>query len=86
MNTKSRYEVIAELEEKKRNLIIQKDGLEDKLNEMRRSLRNIKREAEDQEEEIELFIKNKQRQEETFDELIKSTEDSLKRFGELEKK
>jgi TolA-binding protein len=86
MNTKSRYEVIAELEDKKRSLIIQKDGLNDKLTEMKRSLRDMKRDVEDQEEEIKLFEENKKRQEETFDELIKSTEESLKRFGELEKK
>ena len=86
MHTKCRYEVIAELEEKKRDLIIKKDGLNDTLNSMNRALRDAKREVEDQEEEIKLFESNKKRQEETFDELIRSTEESLKRFSELENK
>jgi len=83
METKSRYEVIAELEEKKRNLIVSKNGLNDKLNQMERELKDLKRQLEDQEEEIAYFKENKAKQEETYDELIKSTDESLKRFSEI---
>ena len=86
METKSRYEVIADLEEKKRNLITSRDGLNDELRKMERSLKELTREVEDQKEEISNFKKEKVNQEKTYNALIKSVDDSLKRMSELNKK
>lgn len=86
METKSRYEVIAELEEKKRSLIICKDGLGDELRVMERSLRDQLRRVEDQKEEIKNFQEKMDDQKLTYEELIKSVDDSLKRLAELNKK
>ena len=47
METKSRYEVIAELEEKKRELIIEGDSLDQRLKAKEKELRDLKRKVED---------------------------------------
>jgi len=86
METKSRYEVIAELEEKKRDLIMNRDNLPKELQEKQKGLKNLRREVEDMEEEIQEFEEAIETQETTINELIKSTDDSLNRFAELGKK
>ena len=86
METKSRYEVIAELEEKKRNLIINRDNLPGQLQEKQKELKNLNRDVEDKEEEIKEFKEAIETQKATINELIKSTDDSLNRFAELVKK
>lgn len=86
METKSRYEVIAELEEKKRNLIINRDNLPGELKEKEKELKMLKREVEDKEEENKEFEEAIESQKTTINELIKSTDDSLNRFAELAKK
>lgn len=86
METKSRYEVIAELEEKKRNLIINRDNLPGELKEKEKELKMLKREVEDKEEENKEFEEAIESQKATINELIKSTDDSLNRFAELAKK
>lgn len=85
METKSRYEVIAELESQKRELILKKDGLNEKLKNMRKQLRDMKREVEDQKEEIKDFEKEMKNQEKTYETLIKGVDESLKRMTELNK-
>ncbi|HUS51275.1 MAG TPA: hypothetical protein VMZ91_13995 [Candidatus Paceibacterota bacterium] len=86
METKSRYEVVAELEENKRNLIRERDGLDDKLKGKEKELKDLKRRIEDKEEEIKDFKTGLVKSKETFKELIESVNDSLKRFNELGKK
>lgn len=86
METKSRYEVIAELEEKKRNLIINRDNLPGELQAKEKELKILKREVEDKEEENKEFKEAIESQTATINELIKSTDDSLNRFAELGKK
>ena len=83
METKSRYEVISELEKEKRNLIINKQALGDKLKGMQRALKIQEREVEDQKEEISFFEGKMKEQEETYEELIKSVDESLERFSKL---
>lgn len=83
---KSRYEVISELETQKRQLIFEKNGLDDKLKYEQRELRDLKREVEDKEESIEEFKGKMKEREETALELIKSIDESLARFTELTKK
>lgn len=80
METKSRYEVIADLEDKKRQLIIERDALERTLNIKKKQLRDLNREVEDKEEEIQEFEESMEEQKETIKELIKSVDESLDRF------
>jgi len=85
METKSRYEVIADLEKQKRTLIVDRDSLDKQLNQKQKELRDLRREAEDAEEDIKNFKDSMKSQKETTEALIKSVDDSLNRFAELNK-
>jgi len=84
--TKSRYEVIAELEGKKRNLIFERESFVDKVRSTKKEIRNSERELEDEKEDLVEFEKSIVTRKETINELIKSIDDSLARFAELAKK
>jgi len=86
METKSRYEVIAELESKKRTLILEKDSLNKRLNEEKRELKTMEREVEDKKEAIQEFEESIDDQKKTNEELIKSINESLDRFAKLGEK
>ena len=86
METKSRYEVIAELEEKKRALILDRDALKDNLKIKKRNLRDIKRDLEDEEEKVKEYEDSMDEQKTTINELIKSVDESLNRFAKLSEK
>lgn len=83
METKSRYEVVAELEEKKRNLIREGDGFNKVLLAKKKQLRELKREVEDEEQEIKEFEDSMEDSKKTIKTLIESIDDSLKRFSEI---
>ena len=83
METKSRYQAFAELEDKKRSLIMQKEKLKDKLEVMQRELKEIQRELEDKEEEIKSYEDRMEEKKLMIDELIKSTNESLERMEKL---
>jgi len=85
METKSRYEVIAELEAKKRNLILERESFADKVRATKKRIRDSERELEDDREDLAEFEKSIGDRKETIDELIKSIDDSLARFAELNK-
>lgn len=96
METKSRYEVISDLESKKRELIQERDGLGDGLLEKQKELKSLlrqqsdnimvmERQVEDKEEVIRNFENTMAERKETITELIKSVEDSLNRFGKINK-
>ena len=85
MEIKSRYEVIAQLEEKKRELIVQKDSLDSKLKGLERELKELKRDLEDKEEEITEFKDSMKEQKATTEELIKSVDASLDRLTKVSK-
>lgn len=55
METKSRYEVISDLEEKKRNLIREKAALDDESKNKERNILNLKRTKEDMEKQVKDF-------------------------------
>ena len=80
METKSRYEVIAELEQQKRKLILERDSFEDKVKAKERHIKDLKREVEDAEEDLEALKGRIDDRKITIAELIKSVDDSLKRF------
>ena len=86
METKSRYEVIAELEAKKRNYIQTRDGFDDELKEHQKELKYLKRQIEDKEEEIANFKISAKEKVVTYNELIKSIDASLERFTKLQTK
>ena len=83
METKSRYEVIAELEAKKRELILQRDGLDKTLKAKQRQVLEMKRQLEDEQDEVKEFESSLEMQKETFETLIKSIDESLQRFSAI---
>jgi len=86
METKSRYEVIAELEDKKRSLIKERDSFADKVKESKRELRDAKREVEDSEEALKEFEESIDERKVTIKELIQSIDESLNRFSKISEK
>jgi len=97
METKSRYEVIAELEGKKRDLIKERDGLTDKSKDKENVLRDLKRHKDDTvilldrqildaEDDMKVFNNTMKERKTTVTELIASIDDSLKRFNTLGEK
>ena len=86
METKSRYEVISDLEEKKRELIRERDGFSDEVKSRKIQIRNNERILEDQKEELKEYEESLDDRKETIVELIKGIDDSLNRFAELSKK
>ena len=85
MEIKSRYEVIAQLEEKKRELIVDRDSLDVTLKSKQRELKELKRDLEDKEEEISDFESSMKEQKITTEELIKSVDASLDRLTKVRK-
>jgi len=83
--TKSRYEVIAELEESKREMITERESFSDKIFNKKRRIRDSERETEDMKEVLAEYEKNVEDRKATITELIKSIDDSLNRFAELNK-
>ncbi|MFA5133046.1 MAG: hypothetical protein WC444_07000 [Candidatus Paceibacterota bacterium] len=94
METKSRYEVVSDLEAKKRELIKERSGLKDTLLAKQKNLKNIERQKadtivlidrqiDDLKDDIANFEKTLTEREATINELIKSVDDSLGRFSKL---
>ena len=86
MQTKSRYEVVADLEEQKRNLIRERDSLDKVLLSKKKDLKELKREIEDKEEEITEFESSMEDSKKTIQTLIESVDESLNRFSEIGEK
>ena len=85
MEIKSRYEVMSELEEKKRSLILERDNLDENLRDQKKELRDFERRIEDKREDTDVYEKNIKERKETIIELIKSVEDSLNRLSNVKK-
>ena len=80
METKSRYEVLAELEAKKRDLMINKANIDIVVRQKEREIKELRRELEDLEEDLEDYKSRIDEEKENFDALIQSVDESLKRF------
>jgi len=80
METKSRYEVLAELEAKKRELMINKANIDLVVKQKERHIKELKRELEDNEEELEDYKLRIDEEKKNYDALIQSVDESLKRF------
>ena len=85
METKSRYEVISDLEEKKRALIKEKDSFKDAIRKREVAIKNGKRQLEDMEEELVNFKESIEEKKATITELIASVDNSLERLSSLSK-
>ena len=94
METKSRYEVIAELETKKRELIREQNSFADQLKNKERAVKDLERtrddntmvlnrKIEDANEGLNHFKDTMTERKETIKELVKSIDESLARFGKL---
>lgn len=96
METKSRYEVISDLEMQKRELIKEKDSFKDSEKAKDKEIKDTERAKNDQiiawdrkledlNEDLANFKTRTDERKETITELIKSVDDSLSRFGKLAK-
>jgi len=85
LETKSRYEVIADLEKQKRNLIRERESFPDEIREKELEIKQLKRRLEDEEEELKNFKDSVKERKETIKELIKGVDQSLERFSKLQK-
>ena len=94
METKSRYEVVADLESKKRDLINERDNLDEDARKKEKEFRELERMQEDNatvmarkvndaKEDADKFKERMEERKITINELIKSVEDSLERFNKL---
>ncbi len=83
METKSRYEVISDLEQNKRTLITERDGLDRDLKNKEKLVKESKRDLEDLEQDVKDFKDEMKHKTETYNELIRSVDDSLNRFEKL---
>jgi len=86
METKSRYEVIADLEKQKRQLIVERDSLNDFLVSKQKEIKELKREVEDKIEDMDNFEKSMADKKETIKELISSIDLSLQRLSAPQEK
>lgn len=86
METKSRYEVIADLERQKRQFIMERDSLDDVLKSKQKDLKELSRNIEDLKEDISNFEKSMANKKETIKELITSVDQSLQRLSQQKEK
>lgn len=83
METKSRYQVIAELQQKKMGLIKEKENFEEGVRTREKEIKDMNRKVEDSEEELEQYKESLKQKKEINEELIKSIDESLKRFESM---
>lgn len=80
METKSRYQVVAELEETKRKLIAERESFPDVIKNKKRLIKMSERQLEDMKEDLAELEKTIEDRKAVIIEQIASIEDSLKRF------
>ena len=81
METKSRYEVLADLENQKRQLIVGKSVLDDEVRIKEIEIRDLKRNLEDKEDNLKDFKDKLKEKKSVQDDLIATVEEGLKRFN-----
>lgn len=81
METKSRYQVIAELERQRRELMQKKQQLDNELFNKRRGIKELTRTLEDEQEELNELIENRDESRRVIDEMIKSVDQTLQQFN-----
>ena len=83
METKSRYEVMSELENKKAELIRERESFADKIKVKEIEIKNFVRALEDRQEDLKFFKETLEDRKETIKELIAGIDASLERFNKL---
>lgn len=83
IESKSRYEVIASLEQQKRDLMRQRDSFPEQIRVREIEIKQLKRQLEDKEEALVDFKANVADNKKTVEGLIASVDDSLKRFEKM---
>ena len=78
METKSRYEVLQELEQRKRALLEQLHGFDDAVAAKEKEIKLALRDVDDNKEELEAFKKRIPEAKLSIEVLIKSVDESLK--------
>ena len=83
METKSRYEVMTDLQATKQTLMRQKLDLDQEVLNKERDIKNHKRALEDKEEDLMLFKAKLGDKKVMLDSLIKSTEESIAQLQQM---
>ena len=81
METKSRYEALADLEKQKRDLMQGKFNLDDELKAKSKELKIAERNIEDMKEDFENFKETLEARKLNFDGLIEAVEKGIEVFG-----
>ena len=81
METKSRYEVIADLEAQKRQLIKDLSSFSEQIGFKEKNIKLAKRNLEDMEDDLKLFKESLNDRKETINKLIESVDNALNRFN-----
>ena len=77
METKSRFEVLKELNDKKESLLREKEALDDFVLAKKKQIKERKRQIEDMEEELADYENRVPEKKKYIDELIKTTDASI---------
>ncbi len=86
METKSRYEVIADLEKQKQDLIREREGFKDIIKNRDYEILQIERALEDKKKAVDEYKAEVDDRKVVIEELIKGVDESLERFGKLQSK
>jgi predicted nucleic acid-binding Zn-ribbon protein len=86
MEVKSRFEVIADLENNKRQLMLEKNNFATEVEKQEKTIKMLKREIEDREEDLKNFKGKIEDKKSTIDEMIKSIDVNLERLSKISAK
>jgi predicted nucleic acid-binding Zn-ribbon protein len=86
MEVKSRFEVIANLENEKRKLIFEKNNLNTEVEKQERTIKIFERELEDKKEDLKNFKDKLEEKKSTIEEMIKSIDTNLATLSNLSTK
>lgn len=86
IETKSRYEVISDLETNKRSLIREREALQNEVKQRELDIKNLKRTLEDKETDLKDCKDSLDGKKDTINELIESVEASLQRLSTMQTK
>jgi chromosome segregation ATPase len=83
METKSRYEVISDMEKQKSDLIRERESFDDKIDQKEDDIIETERELEDKRKVLNRFKESVESRKNTINELIKGINESLERLSKL---
>lgn len=83
METKSRYEIMNEMNERKQGLIIKKANLKEELRHRQKEVKAKERALEDLKDDVKAFEESMKEQEQAYDLLIKEVDNSMEKLAQL---